>query len=258
MKNILLAWLVMLGFCIQLQAENRPKVIAHRGYWNKENSAQNSIVALREAGGIKCYGSEFDVQLTSDGVPVVVHDAVVEGIVIEKSIYEDVKNIRLANGEGVPTLEEYLKAGKKIGKTRLILEIKPHSTPEKETRVVELVLQMVKKAGLEKKTEYISFSKHVLKEIVRCSPRVRSAYLSSDLTPAQIKELGCTGVDYNYAVIQQHPSWVEECHRLGMTVNVWTVDRPEVMKEMMEKGVDYITTNEPVLLQTLIKGKNRY
>ena len=97
-----------------------------------------------------------------------------------------------------------------------------------------------------------------MKEIVRCSPRVRSAYLSSDLTPAQLKELGCTGVDYNYAVIQQHPSWVEECHRLGMTVNVWTVDRPEVMKEMMEKGVDYITTNEPVLLQTLIKGKSRY
>lgn len=34
-----------------------------------------------------------------------------------------------------------------------------------------------------------------------------------------------------------------------MKVNCWTIDKPEDMKWLIEHNVDYITTNEPVLLQ---------
>lgn len=232
-----------------------PKVIAHRGYWKAENSAQNSLASLKKAGKVGCYGSEFDVQLTQDGELVVVHDPVVDGRAIQESTYEDLKKIRLQNGEGIPTLKEYLKAGKRIGKTRLILEIKSHAGPERESEAVRKVLQMVESAGLKSKTEYISFSKHILKEIVRLSPGASTAYLGSDLSPRQIKELGCTGVDYNYEVIRQNSSWLEEARDLGMTVNVWTVDDRKVMQEMIGKGVDYITTDEPEKLQLLIRNR---
>ena len=42
-------------------AAAKPEVIAHRGYWDTEGSAQNSIRALVKADSIGCYASEFDV-----------------------------------------------------------------------------------------------------------------------------------------------------------------------------------------------------
>ena len=38
---------------------------------------------------------------------------------------------------------------------------------------------------------------------------------------------------------------MKKAHDLGMTVNVWTVNTPEKALEMLELGVDYITTDEP-------------
>lgn len=37
------------------------RVIAHRGFWKTQGSAQNSITSLLKADSIGCYGSEFDV-----------------------------------------------------------------------------------------------------------------------------------------------------------------------------------------------------
>ena len=62
------------------------KVVAHRGYWDVDGSAQNSIRALEMAAEIGCYGSEFDVNITSDGVVVVNHDATINGIRIEENV----------------------------------------------------------------------------------------------------------------------------------------------------------------------------
>ena len=45
----------------------------------------------------------------------------------------------------------------------------------------------------------------------------------------------------------------KEAHDLGLTVNVWTVDEVEDMKWLIEQKVDFITTNEPVILQEELK-----
>lgn len=42
------------------------QIIAHRGFWKTNGSAQNSIAALMKADSVGCYGSEFDVWLTDD------------------------------------------------------------------------------------------------------------------------------------------------------------------------------------------------
>ena len=51
---------------VTLTGTAQTKVIAHRGYWKCEGSAQNSIASLTKAAEAKVYGSEFDVQLTKD------------------------------------------------------------------------------------------------------------------------------------------------------------------------------------------------
>ena len=70
-------------------------------------------------------------------------------------------------------------------------------------------------------------------------------------------EAAVNGLDYKIDVIRKHPEWVREAHDLGLKVNVWTVNTEDVMREMIDLGVDYITTDEPVLLQQVLSQKRR-
>ena len=237
-------------------AEPQAKVIAHRGYWNIEGSAQNSLTALSEAQRIGAYGSEFDVQMTADDELIVVHGHGYKSIPdVRKVAYEEIKAIPLDNGEIVPLLSDYLDLGAKNKDVKLILEIKDNLTPERETAMVEKILAMVKEKGLESQVEYIAFSLHVCKELVRLQPGVTVAYLMGDITPTQAKEYGFTGIDYNYGTINEHPDWVKESHDNGLTVNVWTVSSEEDIRRAIEQGVDFITTDAPELAQKLVAEK---
>ena len=51
------------------------------------------------------------------------------------------------------------------------------------------------------------------------------------------------------------PEWVKQAHELGMIVNVWTVNKEEMMQQMIDLGVDYITTDKPELCLKLIQQK---
>ena len=235
-----------------LQAQT--KVIAHRGYWDCEGSAQNSIASLQKAQDLRIYGSEFDVWMTSDGVLVVHHDADIEGLKIEDTPFAQIKDFRLKNGEKLPTLEAYLHQGKKDKKTKLILEIKPHSTKDKEDRAAAAIVKMVEKAGVKKQTEYISFSLNICKELVRLDPKAEVAYLNGDLSPQELKSLKITGIDYNLKVLQTKKHWIDEARKLKMTVNVWTVNNKADIQKMIDAGVDFITTDRPTVAKELTKS----
>ena len=56
------------------------RVIAHRGFWKTQGSAQNSITSLLKADSIGCYGSEFDVWLTKDNGLVLAMMGLFKGI----------------------------------------------------------------------------------------------------------------------------------------------------------------------------------
>jgi len=231
------------------------KVIAHRGYWDCEGSAQNSITSLQKAQELSIYGSEFDVWMTSDGVLVVNHDTHIEGLKIEDTPFAQLKDLQLKNGEKLPTLEAYLKQGRKDKNTRLILELKPHSDKDKEDKATVAVVKMVEKAGVKKQTEYISFSLNICKELVRIDPKAVVAYLNGDLSPQELKSLKINGIDYNLKVLQKNKHWIDEAHKLKLTVNVWTVNDDADIQEMIDAGVDYITTDRPTVAKALLSTK---
>lgn len=231
----------------------KTQVIAHRGFWKTAGSAQNSIAALLKADSIGCYGSEFDVWIAKDNKLVVNHDPVYKMMGMEYSKAAALTGLRLSNGENLPSLEEYLKAAQK-GNTRLILELKSHSNKKRETKAVQEIIALVKQMGFESRMEYITFSLHAMKEFIRLAPNGTPVfYLNGELSPKELKELGAAGPDYHLGVFQKHPEWIQECHDLGMKVNVWTVDKAEDMKWLIDQKVDFITTNEPTLLQEILK-----
>jgi glycerophosphoryl diester phosphodiesterase len=236
------------------------KIIAHRGYWDKEGASKNSIASLKNAIEFGAFGSEFDVLVTSDGVPVVHHDdKTVNGILIESVTFAELMEQApvLLNGERIPALDDYLKAWNSAA-TKLILEIKSASTPELETFFVESILDVVSRHGVENsRIEYIAFSWHVVNELRRLAPEVTVSYLNGDKTPAEVKAAGVAGIDYRDRVFKEKPQWIKEAVEQGLIVNVWTVDDEATMRQMIELGADYITTDNPVLLKEVIGSYGR-
>lgn len=233
----------------------QPKVIAHRGYWRAQGSAQNSVRALVKADSIACHASELDVWLTTDGKLFVNHDGTFKGVKIEDNSSATVGAITLDNGEKMPTLEQYLRTAKSLN-TRLVIELKSHATEAREKEAVGKIVKMVKKYGLNNRVDYISFSFFACMEFLKVAPKGTPVYyLNGELSPMHLKVLGFAGLDYHYSVFQKHPEWIEEAHRMGLKVNAWTIDQVDKMQWLIDHNVDFITTNEPELLQQLLNNK---
>ncbi|MFV0181685.1 glycerophosphodiester phosphodiesterase family protein [Empedobacter falsenii] len=249
MKKIIFTALTTFMFANMANAQ---KIIAHRGYWDTENNAKNSIQSLKSAQEINVYGSEFDVLISADDVLMVNHDDHYQGYTIETTNSTVLKTLKLANNENMPTLEEYIEQGKKNKNVKLIFELKPHSSKENENRAVKKAVELIKKHQIEDQIEIISFSQNICDEFKRLAPEHHVSYLNGDLSPKEIKEKGWNGIDYNYKVFQKNPNWVKEAQALGLLVNVWTVNQPKVMHEMIDLKVDYITTDKPLILKELL------
>ena len=93
------------------------KVIAHRGHWNinatgSGNTAtpQNSLASYKAADDLGAWGSEFDVNMTSDGQLVVCHGPKIVSLAdVQKETFATVRGEHLSNGEAVPSLDELLQ-----------------------------------------------------------------------------------------------------------------------------------------------------
>ena len=249
--------IVVLAFtsCQRNLTFNTNKVVAHRGAWKVSENPQNSMAALKEAVRLGCEGAEFDVWMTQDGVLVANHDPDFLGMPVETSTYEELLQKKLPNGENIPTVEEYLKEGMKQSTTKLVFEIKTSRiSKERSLELAEKSVQLVKDLGAEKWVDYIAFDYDVCLKVMEADPSANVAYLNGDKTPAELKEAGFWGLDYNLNVMHKNPQWIKEAHDLGLTVNVWTVNKEDDMKWLLEEDVAFITTDEPELLFKLIEN----
>lgn len=255
-KSIRIHLLIAL-LLVTASAASQTQIIAHRGYWKTDGSAQNSITALMKADSIGVYGSEVDIWLSADGIPVVNHDAdiAVDGkkLIIEQTPYSTLKQARLANGEPMPTVEEYLNAFEKCRNIQLIVEFKMHKSAENENILAKKVIDMVRERGLEERVEYISFGVNFMNQVRRLAPQAKAYYLNGDMPPSVLSAMGLAGFDYNINVLYKNPQWVKQAHDLGMKVNVWTVNKVEDIQKMKELQVDFITTDEPLLVRKIVE-----
>lgn len=236
-----------------LPFKSETKVVAHRGFWRTEGSDQNSIASLLKADELGAWGAEFDVWRASDGVLVLNHDGVHDGHVVQNTPSTVLTTLKLANGETMPTLDEYLAAAKKT-KIHLVLELKPHATPEAETAAAEATVKAVEAAKLSKRVTYITFSRHAMEELIRLAPKNDVLYLGGDISPEELEKLGAAGGDYNHGVYLKHPEWLEYMKQHGMISNIWTVNHPVDMIWAMRQQIDFLTTDRPDLFLQL-QGK---
>lgn len=248
-----LSLLIMVG---QISLAQSNPVIAHRGAWKKQSLPQNSIASLKEAIRLGCAATEFDVHLTKDDILVVNHDNTFQGIEIATATYEELLALSLSNGEKIPTAEAFLREGMRQKETKLVFELKSSPLGEERTKDAAFyAVDLVKRMGAEEYVEYILFSYEGAKKIIELDPTAKVSYLLGDVAPQQVKKDGFYGIDYHFRIFRENPTWIEEAKRLGLVVNVWTVNTAEEMQHLLDQQVDFITTDEPELLFELIKQR---
>ncbi|RZJ47650.1 MAG: glycerophosphodiester phosphodiesterase, partial [Chryseobacterium sp.] len=219
MKKIILGLAVLSAGIMNAQTQ----IIAHRGYFKTNPpTTENSLKSLENAQNLKIYGSEFDVRMTKDGVLVINHDEHHGKMEISETDFKELEKVKLSNGEQFPTLKDYLKKGKKDKSLKLIVEIKPDKTKEKEDELTAKTIKMIKDMKLESQSEFISFSLNICKEIKKLEPSFKVQYLKGELSPQQIKDEGLDGIDYHYSIFEKNPTWISEAKALGLITNSWT------------------------------------
>ena len=101
-------------------------IIAHRGIYDNKKVIENTIAAFKKAIN-KGYTIELDLHLTKDNKVIVFHDDKLDRLTNEKGIlkdktYEELKEIKLINGDTIPLFEDVLSLVD--GKVPLLIELK--------------------------------------------------------------------------------------------------------------------------------------
>lgn len=232
------------------------QVIAHRGAWKKNNFPENSIASLKEAIRLGCAGSEFDVRMTADDSLIINHDPHFNKLEIEKTAYAELQKFKLSNGEKLPTLQEYILAGKENNPaTKFICEIKPSGISKERGKVIAVkTANLFRQLKANDNVVYISFDYDILKQIIEINPKANTQYLNGDKSPEQLKADGIKGADYHYMVFKSKPEWISSAKSIGIDLDTWTVNEEADMDWLLANGFNCITTNEPEQLFERIKA----
>lgn len=221
-------------------------MIAHRGLSGLKT--ENTLNAFIAAGKCSYYGIETDVHVTKDGKYVISHDENLSRVFgldvnIHTATYEELRKIRITDKETgevltVPSLREYLDVCKKYNKVS-ILELKDDFNKQQ----LEEIIQEVEDAGMSDKIVYISFSAEVLKKMRELLPTASLQFLTGEINDENIDFM----VKYNLDIDSHYPALNVENIKLlkqrGIKINCWTVNDEFAAQNLVDLGVDYITTN---------------
>lgn len=239
---------------LKRERKNRKtKIWAHRGA--SGHAPENTMPAFELAHTLGADGIELDVQLTKDGIPVVIHDETIDRVCDGKGRVCDYtleelkqfnanKNFPAYGKVEIPTLEEvydYVKT------TDMSINLELKNSVIFYKNLEEKVLQLAAEKGLEERIIYSSFNHHSMKKMKELKPDVRTAFLYSDDILDVADYAGKYGMNavHPYMRNLQYPEMIEECHKRNIKVNVWTVNETADIKRMKNLGVDAVITNYP-------------
>lgn len=231
------------------------RMIAHRGL--SSLAPENTLLAYELAGKYGYYGAECDIHETKDGEFVLLHDDTLERMTNgsgkpEHYSLDELKELIINGGNQVkkyphlriPTLEEYLAVCKKWGLVPVI-EIK-----EIEPKSVARLLEVVAQWGSLQYVVIISFSKEIVTEVRKLNHQVNIQWLA-EMTIENIDYCARYDMDIDCYKKQVSKEMVDYAHSKGVLVNTWTVDHGEEMQNLVDMGVDCISTNVLLYNQAL-------
>lgn len=256
--------------------------IAHRGYSGKFD--ENTMIAFRKAVECGADGIETDIQLSKDGVPVIIHDETLDrttdghGFVKDYTLRElkkfrtisvghtkelkedmhknytddEIRHFAENVGEEIPTLEELLEMVSESDLKLLNLELK-NSIIEYEG-LEEKVLDMIEKYDLKDRVIISTFNHLSLMKIRKIDSEIVLGALTETTlanVPKYLKEINVQCYHPYFPSIL-NKEYMQEIKDGGIKVNPYTINTESDMNAVIEAGVDSIITNEVEILNKIL------
>ena len=235
------------------------KVMAHRGA--STEAPENTMAAFQKAIDDMADYIELDVQLTNNGEVIVMHDSNayrttgVDANIVNMT-YKEVKTLDAGSwfsdeyvGENVPSLKEVLELTQ--GKIKLNIELKP---ADNGTALAKNTVRLIEKYNMVNECVITSFSESALKAVKTYNQEIKVGYI---LSAAYGDFYDMKNVDFfsvNAAFLSKRT--IDAIHNSGKRVYAWTVNNKEAIKNLTNKGVDGIITDNPVLARETIYSRD--
>jgi glycerophosphoryl diester phosphodiesterase len=213
-------------------------VVAHRGA-SALHPPGNTLEAFTAAHLLGADWVELDVHALADGGLVVHHDPVLpDGRALHEIGAGDLP-------EWVPLLDAVLVA---CGPMGVNVEIKSDGPLELRDGLVADTVAMLLGLGDTDRFLITSFDGSIIDAVRGLAPQLRTGFLTMEdpLVDGMLDRVVAGGhVAVNPWNGRVTAEVVDSAHALGLAVNVWTVDDPDRMRELLGFGVDAIITNQP-------------
>jgi len=221
-----------------------PLIIGHRGA--SAVAPENSMAAFAAAIEAGADGIEFDVRLSRDGVPVIIHDDTLQRTHGLRRRVADLtaEELRSVN---VPSLRDLFALMSGNGLI-LCLEIKGSSS-----RLADRCCELVNEFSFEERVIVECFDLNVLKPLrlktaALFEPRI---YTDQRLIDRAL-EVGASVLALHHRLAK--PSLIDKAKLAGFRVVVWTVDDPAWVARAQSLGIEALITNDPA---TMIEASDR-
>ncbi len=254
---IIIAGSILTSFLITLGSDTETEflVISHRA--NAMGAPENSLPALENSIELGIDFVEIDVQLTSDGTVVVLHDEDLMRVTgnprqIADITADELKDLRLiTDGEHpdsllhVPTLDEFLERAK--GRIGVMIELKYYGfAPE----LAEKTIDLIREYEMEDQVLVKSLNFRAVEQIRNLAPDIGLGYVSA-VAAGDLSRLPIHFLSVNQA--NATSELISRAQREGMGMFVWTVNNREDMIDIVLKGVNGIITDHPELVIAIIE-----
>jgi len=245
-----------------------PLVLGHRGA--SYDAPENTLAAFNLAKQQGADGIELDTMLSRDGIPVVIHDVVLDNTTNGTGLVGDQELRALREldagshfdaafkGETIPTLGEVLD----ITAPDMIVNIELKTVNWWANGLEAAVLSVIRRHAAAGRVFISSFNPMALRRFRALAPHIPIGYLYSPDEPLYLR-YGWLMAGMQHDARHPHHSIINARYMAwakarGFRVHTWTVDAPERMRELRDLGIDAIITNRPDLaLETLGRVSNR-
>lgn len=232
----------------------RNACVAHRGWSGR--APENTMAAIRlalEAPDVEWI--EIDVQLSKDGIPVVIHDFTLRRTTNGRGEVKDHTAAELLSldaghwfsqkyqGEPIPLLDEVLQEA--IGRCKLNIELKTDGIryPSLEERVLELVYAYNAVGDV----VITSFHEGALHRTRKLSRQVRTGLILDTWRPTLPQELNGLGADFlSIGHSRLNEARIAQLRTAGIQTMAWTLNDARTIRKMalLDQHV-LICTNYP-------------
>jgi glycerophosphoryl diester phosphodiesterase len=226
---------------------------AHRGAGKL--APENTLASLRLGHAHGYRMAEFDVKLSADGVPFLLHDATLDRTTNARGRADALpwRDLALLDagawhspayaGEPLPTLAAIARWCLANGMS-VNIEIKPTPGRERETGAAVALDAASLWAGAALPPLLSSFSEDALAAARDAVPELPRAWLCERL-PHDWRErclaLECRALDVKHTLLE--PAVVDAARAAGLAVATWTVNDPARARELLQWGVDTVITD---------------